>query len=214
MKKCNYDSLIDDYLLNRLNESDRERFEDHYFNCPPCFAEMAARDEMISVIKDRGQSLFIDITVPIIDRRPSLLESIFSFFTPKQWAVAAVSAALLIVLVVGITPSFKTKSPQFFINEDLVRGESIQLISPVINVDSVPEEFTWKSLGKDVEYRIYIFNSFPLWNGSTKDTSITLPDQVKVEMVPGHKYSWQVKAFSSAGTLISVSSRVQFEINQ
>ncbi|MFC2156988.1 anti-sigma factor family protein [Acidobacteriota bacterium] len=214
MRKCNYDSLIDDYLLNRLNKSDRERFEDHYFNCPPCFAEMEARDEMISVIKDRGQSLFTDIEEPVINRRPSLLEGIFSFFTPKQWAVAAVSTVLLIVLAVGITPSFKTKSPQFFINEDLVRGESIQLISPVINVDNVPEEFTWKSLGKDAEYRIYIFNSQPIWDAATRDTSISLPEQVKVKMVPGHKYTWQVKAFSNTGTLISVSSKVQFEISQ
>jgi hypothetical protein len=31
-------------------------------------------------------------------------------------------------------------------------------------------------------------------------------------MKPGEKYSWQVKALSSAGTLVAVSSRVQFMI--
>ena len=32
-------------------------------------------------------------------------------------------------------------------------------------------------------------------------------------MTAGKKYSWQVKAFSPQGTLIAVSSRVQFTIN-
>jgi hypothetical protein len=31
-------------------------------------------------------------------------------------------------------------------------------------------------------------------------------------MIPGEKYSWQVKAFAPDGTLIAVSSRVQFKI--
>ena len=212
MRKCNYDSLIDDYLLDRLNKSDRERFEEHYFNCPRCFEELSARDELLTVIKDRGPEIFKYIKEPKSDRQPSLLENIFAFFTPKQWAVAAVSAALLIVLAVGIAPTINKPAPEFFINEDLVRGESIKLISPVINVKTVPDEFTWQSLGKDVEYRIYIYNSQPLWNAKTKDTSISLPDSVRSQMAPGHKYSWQVKAFSKEGTLISVSSKVQFEI--
>jgi len=32
-------------------------------------------------------------------------------------------------------------------------------------------------------------------------------------MVAGQKYSWQVKAFSPKGTLIAVSSRVQFQVS-
>jgi hypothetical protein len=31
-------------------------------------------------------------------------------------------------------------------------------------------------------------------------------------MLPGQRFSWQVKAFSARGTLIAVSSKVQFQI--
>ena len=44
MKKCKFDDSIDDYLLSKLSEEDREKFEEHYFNCQQCFEKMLARD--------------------------------------------------------------------------------------------------------------------------------------------------------------------------
>jgi hypothetical protein len=212
MKKCNNESKIDDYLLNRMSEDERESFEIHYFTCPVCFEKIVERNELISVIKDKGRIIFEDIQEPVQERKPSILESITALVSPKQWAVAAVSAALILVIAIGFAPNLKKQSPQFFIDDDLVRGESITLISPVINIDSVPDQFTWKNSGKDVEYKIYIYNSHPLWTAITKNTSITLPEAVQAKMVPGEKYSWQVKSFSPEGTLIAVSRKVQFQI--
>ena len=71
---------------------------------------------------------------------------------------------------------------------------------------------TW-ALGADVEYQVSIFNGRLLWKTTTRDSRLTLPDDVKALMTAGQKYSWQVKAFSLQGTLIAVSSRVQFTIN-
>jgi hypothetical protein len=87
------------------------------------------------------------------------------------------------------------------------------LISPVIDVLSVPSYFEWRKLGEDVEYKIYVYNGSLLWTASTRDIRIPVPDEVKQQMVAGQKYSWQVKAFSPKGTLIAVSSRVQFQVS-
>lgn len=211
MKKCHFESLIDDYLFERLDENQKEKFEEHYFNCPQCFEKMKQTDEMITVIKAKGSEIFHDIYAPR-KTRFSWLEPVLAFLTPRQWAMAAVSAALILVVAFGVIPNLKTTSPEFFINEDLVRGSSITLISPVIdNLNQVPSEFRWKSLGDNTEYKLFIYYQEELlWSTTTKDNFVVLSEKIKSLMAPGKNYSWQVKAFSQEGTLIAVSSRVQF----
>lgn len=212
MRKCKYEDLIDDYLLNRLSEAERGKFEEHYFNCSQCFEKIEERDEIISVIKNKGYMIFQDEYLAEETKRVPWYDSVVSFLTPKQWALATVTAALFLVVIFSVIPSLKTTSPQFFVNEDVVRGESITLISPLIDIKAVPSQFKWKSLENDIEYKIYIYNEKLLWSGTTKESTITLPDEVKKLMTTDQKYSWQVKAFSPEGVLIAVSSRVQFKI--
>jgi hypothetical protein len=213
MKKCDFENLIDEYLFDRLDETQKVKFEEHYFNCPECFEQMKQTDEMIAVIKANGSEIFRDVYAPEKTRtsRP-ILEPVLAFLTPRQWAMAAVSAALILVVAIGIIPNLKTSSPEFFINDDLVRGSSITLISPVINnLDQVPSEFRWQSLGDDIEYKLFIFHLEELiWSTTTNDNFVTLSEETKSLMGPNKKYSWQVKAFSPEGTLVAVSSRVQF----
>jgi hypothetical protein len=212
MKECKYKELIDDYLFNRLSEDQKTEFEEHYFNCPECFKELQEKDLIISTIKAKGKEIFKEIEAPVKEKK-SFLESVLSFLSPRQWVTVALSAALITVIIVGVLPSLKSKSPQFFINEDLVRGESITLISPVFNIQDVPNEFRWKSEGEDVEYQISIYNHELIWRATTKDNFIALPEEVKNRLVAGEQYSWQVKAFSPEGILIAVSSRVLFQPN-
>lgn len=214
MRICKFEYLIDDYLLGKLSEDKRAEFEEHYFNCPLCFEKTVQRDELISVIKTKGSSIFQDIQVPKEAKRPSVFESIYAFLTPREWATAAVSAALLLIVVFGVLPNIKATSPDFYINEDRVRGPSITLISPVIeDMKVIPSQFRWQGLREDVEYKIYIYNDNLLWSGTTKENFIVLSEEVKKLMISGEKYSWQVKAFSPEGILISVSSRVHFNIS-
>lgn len=214
MRICKFEYLIDDYLLGKLSEDKRAEFEEHYFNCPLCFEKTVQRDELISVIKTKGSSIFQDIQVPKEAKRPSVFESVYAFLTPREWATAAVSAALLLIVVFGVLPNIKATSPVFYINEERVRGPSITLISPVIeDMKVIPSKFRWQGLGEDVEYKIYIYNDNLLWSGTTKENFIVLSEEVKKLMISGEKYSWQVKAFSLEGILISVSSRVHFNIS-
>jgi hypothetical protein len=214
MRKCKHEELIDDYLLNKLSEEKKQEFEAHYFNCRACFDKMAERDEILTAIKHRGHAIFKDLETEREVEHVPMLEQIWAFLTPKQWALAAATVALLVVVALGVLPNLTTTSPQFFINDDLVRGGSIKLISPVIAVDAIPSQFRWESLGEDVEYKIEIYNHELLWSATTSDNYISLPQEVKERMVTGGKYSWQVKAFSANGTLIAVSSKVQFPVTK
>lgn len=214
MRNCKFEGIIDDYLMNRLTEDEKNSFEEHYFNCSSCFEKMVERDELITAIKYKGQEIFKDEYVAEEMTKESIWEKIAGFITPKQLATAAVSAAIIAVVIFGLLILLKPTSPQFFINEDAVRGGQITLISPVWESDTVPSKFEWKSLGENVEYRIYLYdNGNTKWEKTTKENFVVLPEDIKQTLASGEKYSWQVKAFSSEGALISVSSRVQFKIH-
>ncbi len=213
MKKCQFERQIDDYLLNRLEGEERDIFEEHYFNCPACFQKMQEKEELISAIKTRGAWIFKE--EPAAEKKAFIpsLEKIYSVFTPRQWATVAVAAALLLIAIFGVLPRWRPASPQFVLSEkEVVRGKSLSLISPVIDVRAVPAYFEWTKLGENVEYRISIYNEKLLWTATTKDNRIALPEEIRKLMTAGQKYSWQVRAFSEKGTLIAVSSRVQFQI--
>jgi len=214
MRNCKFEEMIDEYLLSRLTEDEKSTFEEHYFNCPSCFEKMVERDELVAAIKYKGQEIFKDEYVAEAAKGETWWEKVASFLTPRQWTTAAVSAALIAVIVFGVLPMLKPTSPQFFINDDAVRGGKITLISPVWESETVPSKFEWKKMGEDVEYKIYIYdNGNVLWDENTKENSINLPENIKKTLASGEKYSWQVKAYSPEGSLISVSSRVEFKIH-
>jgi len=213
MKKCPFESQIDDYLLNRLEGGDKEAFEEHYFNCQRCFRLMEERNELISAVKTRGAWIF----EPEPDAEKKVLlptfEKVFSYFTPRQWATVAAAAAVLLVAVFGVLPRFKGAPPQFVLSEsEVVRGASLTLMSPVIDTAVAPAYFEWKSLGEDVEYKLSLYNSGLIWTATTRENRISIPEEIRANMTAGQKFAWQVRAYSSRGTLIAVSSRVEFQI--
>jgi len=198
MKKCKYEELIDDYLLGRLSPPEKEAFEEHYFNCSLCFHKLQERDAIISVIKSEGVTLFQDIYARELTKSPSWWEKLTAFLPFPQVAVAVTTAAIVLLVVLGINS---------------LRQPSITLISPVIDINSIPTEFRWTSLGNKIKYyRIYIYNHELLWSHQTEENFVVLPEEVKEKLKAGEKYSWQVKAFAGDGHLVAVSSRVQFKV--
>jgi len=204
MKKCSYEDLIDDYLFNRLSKEKKEEFEEHFFNCPRCFEQIKEKNELISVVKDNADTIFKDIRIEE-ESKNRWRDKITEFLSPKPLISAAVTAVLILVIVFAVIPNITKGPPDFIMSDDALRGNSITLISKAI-----PSEFRWEDLGRDVEYKVYIYNDELLWEKSTQNNTISLPQEVKTKMVPGKSYSWQVKAFSPEGTLISASSKVQF----
>ena len=219
MKNCKFDVLIDNYLLNRLDEDKKKEFEEHYFSCPYCFEKMAERDELISVIKYKGDVIFQDQHAAEETKGVTWTENIVSLLTPRQWATAAVSAFLLLIifgLVFYVIPNRGPTPPPFFAPDDSIeRGTQIKIrLIPPVDIKSVPSRIEWPELGEDVEYKIYIFdNGDQLWSTTTKENFMVLPEEVRSRITMGEKYSCEVKAFSPQGFL-KASGKTQFKIRK
>ncbi|OGD28382.1 MAG: hypothetical protein A2Y56_02820 [Candidatus Aminicenantes bacterium RBG_13_63_10] len=54
MKKCKYEHYIDEYLLDKLQPEDQTEFEEHYFICPHCFAQLDQKSEIVQILKKEG----------------------------------------------------------------------------------------------------------------------------------------------------------------
>ncbi len=212
MKNCFSDEAIDAYLLERMSEEEARSFEEHYFNCPKCFQEVARREELIRVIKTRGAQIF---SGPAPEAPPSPAARVLGFFTPRQWAFVSLTVVALLVIIFAGIPRSRPAPPHFVLDgEDILRGESLTLISPVIDVKGAPASFEWKALEGAAVYKVSLYEgSKLLWSQETRDKQLAVPEDVKSRLLPGRRYSWQVKAFSAQGQLVSVSSRVQFEIS-
>jgi hypothetical protein len=213
MRKCLFEEQIDEYLLHRLDGAAKERFEEHYFNCSSCFAKLRERDDLVSAVKTRGAWIFSGERRPEAGRLAAAVGKMTDWLTPRQWAAAAASAAVILFVVFGAVPMLKQRSPQFTLSEsEVVRGQSLSLITPLIDVRSVPAYFEWAKLGSAAEYKISVYNGELLWSATTAETRIAVPEDVKRKMVAGTTYAWQVRAFSPNGALVAVSSRVRFQV--
>jgi len=200
-KNCKYNELIDEYLLNRLDLEQKNKFEEHYFNCRSCFSKLQAREKLISIIKLKGDSILSDN----INAPESLWDRLFTRLPLKQIAFFAISAGMLIFLILTFYPTKKTAIPEFRLDDPhLMRGKSITLFT-----DALPVQFKWESLGENIEYQITIFDQNVFWETTTKNNSVLLPKNIKSKMKTGIKYYWQVKAYSQTGTLIAKSDKIQ-----
>lgn len=214
MSRCRYEDLIDGYLLNKLDAEEAERFEEHLFNCSQCFARLEEREQIIEAIKAQGPALIENLE----REQPRLArwaDDLWLAIANRQWLVAPALAALLIIAFLIFSPFSKEQPPSFVLNgENVIRGHAINLISPIIDVTQPPHFFEWKKQGENLEYKISLYDSHNklLWSSTTRETHITLPEEIRLQMKPNEKYSWQVKAIAPSGTLVAVSSRVQFMI--
>lgn len=202
MKKCRYEDRIDEYLLNRLEGTERDAFEEHYFNCELCFRTLRDRERLIGAVRARGRAL---LEAPPV-RTPVLRPALWG------WAAAAAGVALIAATVL-VLPRFGRRAPEIVLTgHGAVRGGTIAVVSPRGDVSEPPASFAWLAAGTGLEFRVYLFRSGVIWTGTTRANELALPPEVRIRVADGRDYEWQVKAFSPQGGLAALSDRVRFRV--
>jgi hypothetical protein len=204
MSSCGHKNLIDDYLLNRLGEDEKARFEDHFFNCSACFEELKAREEILSVIKHRSGEIFAGgLETGVAAPRAA--------WKWRPWLAAAGLIAVAGLSLILFLPHRPESEPVFTLGqEDVMRGEVLELISPGDITGPFPVFFEWKPLSRKARYILFLYDQELIWSEETDDSRLAVPEEITKLFQPGRTYSWEVKAYSPPGTMITASTRARF----
>jgi len=56
----NRDDIVNDYIEGRLQPSIRKKFEEHYFVCDECFKALQRMEQVLWLMRRRGDSIFVE----------------------------------------------------------------------------------------------------------------------------------------------------------
>ena len=163
------------YLDHQLAPAAREEVVAHFAECAECRREMTA---MRRLLEERSK------------RRP--------WYVTTGPLLAAVAAGIVFMVVPSIRRADNEPTRSIRSGPELTSTDQAQTISMISPADDavLPERgtvFVWRSIGADASYRLTLQDSAgtTVWASSTVDTSIVLPDSIRV--TPG-EYYWSVAA--------------------
>jgi hypothetical protein len=95
---------LEDYFSDALSEDEREKFEEHFFNCDVCFQQIKAREEISELIKEEGESLFAGYLEKQHTGRTkeNVWERLTSVWRPGWLALGAAAAVALVLVVFNL----------------------------------------------------------------------------------------------------------------
>ncbi len=208
MNRCHFEDRIDAYLLDKLDETGRAEFEEHYFNCPSCFREMELRDRVIRVVKTRD--VFPRRAEARLKPWPGMLRFLDS--PVRRWAAAGTAAVALLAIAFIVAPRGGPAPGSIALTDsETLRGGTVRAIEPRGTLAAAPVSLAWESLGKGVDYQVTVYDGASVvWTMAAPSSPAEIPAEVRARLLPGRDYAWQVKAFSSVGTLLAASGKISF----
>lgn len=210
MKNCGFKQQLDDFLLDRLSGPDRDRFEEHIFNCDRCFHDVSERGAILAAVRAHGGRIFSPEAIPAARKTPSRTAFL------RLWPYAAAAAAVLIAVWIGINPGRPDAGPLPLTApvDDTVRGGSVELVGPLGALAQAPSALEWKTAGTGVGYSVTLTGPSLKWSGDATDVRIDLPADIRNKIVPGNEYHWKVRAFAPQGGLMGASHEGVFQISK
>lgn len=209
-----------------LSPADRRRLEEHADRCPACAAErdlarafdagpagLPAADVELVVSKlekaggPRGRVVKFPSRAPVAPapRRTS---------APAWWRIAAalfviLGAALLFQLTRPGGPP-PLPAPE---SEGVYRGGEVEVVAPVGEIATVPDELLWVRTEGARSYRVRLLavDDTVLWETTVPAPPARLPAEVFKSLHPAVAYTWTVEALGPAGERVAVSEPVRFQ---
>ncbi len=125
--------------------------------------------------------------------------------------------AALLVVVAGTMMTRSTREPVFpgeIPSVSTLRATSIQLLEPVEDINLAPSLFRWEKLTQATSYRVIVFevDHVELWSGNSAPATLTVPDTLKKQLLPGKTVLWKVVAFDGQGKQIAESETKKFRV--
>jgi hypothetical protein len=135
-------------------------------------------------------------------------------FPSRGWAAVPVAAGLLLLVAGGMylrTGEERLRPPA---GDQVWRSQSFMAIAPVGDVASPPTELQWDGVPGASQYlvRVMEVDRKEIWRGEAAATRITLPAEIRSQMVAGRSFLWTVTARDSAGSTVAETALQTFHI--
>ena len=200
----NIGELIGSYELGLLSEDERRKFENHLFECEYCFQSLYENAPITDLV--RKEKLAPSQNAQFQDHKKKLSLRLFG----RKWALAA--AGVITVFFIALAFVWLQRPEE---KTERLRGHddvSILVISPVGETSAI-SELRWKPISGVDTYvaKIYTETNELVWEGSSSDKKIVLPDSINEILIRGRTYYWQVEAQTARGDRLK-SQMVQFKI--
>lgn len=204
--------------LAGLSPGERRELEAHAESCPRCaaerkLAESFGREEM-DLTQPEIASLISKLDKPDPDRIvefPSQTAKKTSRW-PIRFALAAslILAAGLAFQLIRPQPPALPDAPQI----EATRSTTLDLLQPIGEIASVPEEMLWSAFEGAELYRLVVsaVDGAILWESTTAEDKIGIPAEIRAKFFPGVTYIWRVEALQSRNAVIGRSESRQFKI--
>jgi hypothetical protein len=94
------------------------------------------------------------------------------------------------------------------------RDAGIRVVSPVGDLDRVPDELTWIAVDGEVQYdvRVLEVDGTLLWRTTSSSASVPIPPRLRADFVPGKTLVWDVTARDGAGVAVAHSGTQQARV--
>lgn len=177
--------LVAAYAERRLDPAERAAAEAHLAGCAECRADLADVTDVVSAARQRR----------VLVRAAPLL------------AAAAVLTVVVVTRPATVPVEVQALRPGNDADRDRLNSLQALLPAPGAAVPRPGLRFAWQSDGPDAIYEITVADSsgLALWRARTPDTSIALPDSVR--LAPGGTFHWWVDVLLSDGRVASTGVR-------
>src|SRR5262249_4921047 len=152
-------------------------------------------ERQLEAIKNPGLTRPTRAGVQSLAPQGSWLARVFTTGT-LRWAVPAAGlavAAIMVALLLGREKEAELQAHQG--NSPVVyRSQEVQIVTPVGDVQHVPQSLQWQAFPETGMYRIDVMevDKTVLWSTETKETSVEVPASLRVKMLPGKPILWRV----------------------
>ena len=217
------------YADGSMEPTARPSVESHIAACAHCRTELALFKEFRSETLLPPEERPVEwITAKLRNRAPEIFDPLparpervpwwKSLIAGSAFPRAAVALGSLLLVVSGVLYVRQNSAPALHpaidSGPEIVRSNSIALISPIGDVSRRPSALEWRALQGAANYEVHLMevDHSELWATRVSGTQVALPPEVQAKELPEKSLLWTVSAFDSSGRRIGESSPEKFRL--
>lgn len=212
--------LIDEWAA--LSDRRRDRIEKHIQECAACAAsgELAVAFDKPAAFTESEDAAWV---VRQLEQTAAPAETRL-LAPPEKTARSARSSstwrfAVAAMVVLGVALAWQVNRavppalPQLPA-DSVVRGIHLDLLSPLGELEAVPETFSWQEHPQAVRYRIRVLSvdDSTLAEFESEETTRRIPEELRERIRAAVRYSWYVEALDQDGRVAGRSPKSRFRV--